>query len=224
MNCEYCNKEHIGTYATGRFCSAECARGFSTKQNREEINKKVSKTLKGRPSPLKGIISPLKGRPSPLKGRKIIQNNKVLITFECISCGTQILRGKKGKFCNTQCQRDYAYNEYIKRWKEGLEDGSKGTYRVSDYIRKYLFKKFNNKCTKCGWGEVNKRTGKIPLHIDHIDGDNTNHKEENLDLICPNCHSLTSTFGSLNTGKGREYYREYKRKKAAIIRNGSLSP
>lgn len=46
--CEYCNQNHDGTYGTGRFCSARCARGFSTKTKRKKINKKVSKKLKTR--------------------------------------------------------------------------------------------------------------------------------------------------------------------------------
>ena len=33
----------------------------------------------------------------------------------------------------------------------------------------------------------------------HIDGDCTNNKMENLQLLCPNCHSLTSNFGSFKT-------------------------
>lgn len=45
LNCENCFTEHDGTYGSGRFCSATCARGFSTKEKRNEINKKVSKTL-----------------------------------------------------------------------------------------------------------------------------------------------------------------------------------
>ncbi len=31
--CENCGKEHDGTYGSGRFCSKECARGFSTKHD-----------------------------------------------------------------------------------------------------------------------------------------------------------------------------------------------
>ena len=37
-NCENCEKEHDGIYGTGRFCSMKCARGFSTKSKRKEIN------------------------------------------------------------------------------------------------------------------------------------------------------------------------------------------
>lgn len=49
-NCENCEKEHDGSYASGRFCSCKCSRGFSTKAKRKEINKKISKALIGVPS------------------------------------------------------------------------------------------------------------------------------------------------------------------------------
>ena len=39
--CENCGKEHEGTYGSGRFCSTKCSRGFSTKANRIDINKKI---------------------------------------------------------------------------------------------------------------------------------------------------------------------------------------
>ncbi len=52
-------------------------------------------------------------------------------------------------------------------------------------------------------------TGKVPLEIDHIDGDSENNKEENLRLICPNCHSLTPSFRNLNKGKGRAWRIKY---------------
>ena len=45
--CEYCGKSHSGTYASGRFCNSKCARGFSTKAKRKEINRKVSEQFKG---------------------------------------------------------------------------------------------------------------------------------------------------------------------------------
>ena len=45
MKCENCNKEHDGSYGSGRFCCEKCARGFSTKLKRKEINEKISKTI-----------------------------------------------------------------------------------------------------------------------------------------------------------------------------------
>ena len=41
------------------------------------------------------------------------------------------------------------------------------------------------------------------LELEHIDGDWSNTRLENLTLLCPNCHSLTATFKALNRGRGR---------------------
>ncbi len=39
--------------------------------------------------------------------------------------------------------------------------------------------------------------------MNHIDGNSENNKEKNLELLCPNCHSLTPNFKGLNKGNGR---------------------
>ena len=72
-----------------------------------------------------------------------------------------------------------------------------------------MFEKNDNKCQKCGWSIISEYTGKIPLQVDHIDGDWTNNRPENLQLLCPNCHTLTANYGSLNKGKGRPYKLDY---------------
>lgn len=46
--CENCGSEKLHKYGSGRFCSQECAKSFSTKLKRKEINKKVSQSLTGR--------------------------------------------------------------------------------------------------------------------------------------------------------------------------------
>lgn len=51
ITCDRCNITLTTKYGSGRFCSAKCARGFSTQAKRKEINNKVSNTLSGRPSP-----------------------------------------------------------------------------------------------------------------------------------------------------------------------------
>ena len=48
MTCENCQTTITEKYGSGRFCSAKCARGFSTKSKRDEINKKVSEKLTGK--------------------------------------------------------------------------------------------------------------------------------------------------------------------------------
>lgn len=56
----------------------------------------------------------------------------------------------------------------------------------------------DDKCEICGRSE--KRPGEkyTPCELHHIDGDRTNHKLNNLILICPNCHSLTKNYRSKN--------------------------
>ena len=71
--------------------------------------------------------------------------------------------------------------------------------------------KYNNKCSRCGWGEINTYTGKVPLQVHHIDGNPNNNDISNLALLCPNCHSLTESYGSRNKGKGRECRRKYRK-------------
>lgn len=95
------------------------------------------------------------------------------------------------------------YEEFIGRWKSGQELGMKGKTSTSAHIKKYLFLRCDNKCERCGWNETNPKTGRVPLEIEHIDGDFKNNSEKNLALICPNCHSLTNTYRSLNKGRGR---------------------
>jgi hypothetical protein len=41
-------------------------------------------------------------------------------------------------------------------------------------------------CSHCGFNE-RRIDGKIPLTLDYIDGDRTNHKEENIRILCYNC-------------------------------------
>ncbi len=122
---------------------------------------------------------------------------------QCLYCG----KPRKGdKFCNYVCQREYHYLIYINKWKLGLVSGvvHQG---VSDHIRHYLYKKYNGRCKVCGWAKVNPVTGKIPLHVEHINGDWRDNTESNLELLCPNCHSLTPTYGVLNKGNGRRLNR-----------------
>lgn len=125
----------------------------------------------------------------------------------CINCNKEIKN--RNKYCSIKCQKEYEYKEYILKWKNGEIDGMRGDYQISMYLKTYLFKKYNNKCARCGWGEVNKYTGNIPLEIEHIDGDYRNNQENNLTVLCPNCHSLTSTYKGANINHGRTARKKY---------------
>lgn len=127
--------------------------------------------------------------------------------MHCLNCKKQI--EKRNKFCSIYCQKEFEHKEYVDKWKRGLTTGIRGEYQISMHIKKYLFQKYNNKCARCGWGEVNVYTGGIPLEVEHIDGNYRNNKEENLILLCPNCHSLTSTYKGANLNNGRKTRKKY---------------
>ena len=128
----------------------------------------------------------------------------------CTNCGKEFEHTKSStnKFCSSKCHAEYKNKQYIERWKNGEENGMCGEYGLSKVIRHYLLDKHNYKCEKCGWGETNSFTNTIPLEIHHIDGDYRNNKEENLQVLCPNCHSLTETHKSHNK-EGRIGRRKY---------------
>ncbi len=130
---------------------------------------------------------------------------------KCIIC-EKIIRRNSNKFCSHECQWIFRYDVYIEKWKNGEVSGNDKGDHISRYVRKYIFEKYNNKCVKCGWSKVNKHTGKIPLHIHHVDGNYRNTIEENLILLCPNCHSLTKSYGSRNKGYGREARQEWRKR------------
>ena len=136
----------------------------------------------------------------------------------CLNCGKTISSGRSNrKYCCVECQKEYEYNQRIIKWKSGDLSGGKGVGQTCTFVRKYLMRKYNNSCQKCGWHEVNPYTGLVPLQIHHIDGDCTNSKEENLQLLCPNCHSLTENFGILNKNSKR-FHRQ-----KATLQDGVIS-
>jgi len=132
-----------------------------------------------------------------------------MLMVMCRNCHKN-LTGYQKKYCSNQCQKDNEYHLYIQAWRKGDLSGSRGvrTKNFSGYVIRYLRETYGAACSQCGWNGINPVTGKSPLELDHIDGDPENNKEENLRLLCPNCHSLTPTYKNLNFGNGRVWRRE----------------
>jgi 5-methylcytosine-specific restriction endonuclease McrA len=54
-----------------------------------------------------------------------------------------------------------------------------------------------NKCSECSLEDI-WNGKKINLHLDHVNGNNTDNRLENLRMLCPNCHSQTDTYAGKN--------------------------
>lgn len=101
--CENCNKEHNGSYGKGRFCSKTCAKSFSTKEKRLDINIKISQKLKGCKSPK---------RKEPKK---------------CLNCGNDCHK----KFCSVECYK--LYYQTLRTAFENYKIKSQFKFNVYDY-------------------------------------------------------------------------------------------
>jgi 5-methylcytosine-specific restriction endonuclease McrA len=121
----------------------------------------------------------------------------------CRNCSRDYYKkSDKTGCCSVDCISQLRFRNFVELWKNGEING--GGKSVSQYVRRYLFEKYQSKCSVCEWSKVNPFTGRIPLEIDHINGDKKDHSERNLRLLCPNCHSLTATYGTLNKKLGSE--------------------
>jgi len=128
MICEYCEREHNGSYGSGRFCSSKCAKTYSTSIKRPEINKKVSKTIKEKLS----------------KGEKIgfaQRNDKNIIINNCPICDKQYTtrkysRGLYRKTCSKKCSDKLRIKSYkenkgkkVGGYRKGSGRGKSGWYK-----------------------------------------------------------------------------------------------
>ena|ERR1039458_9465842 len=77
----------------------------------------------------------------------------------------------------------------------------KGSHPQSYGLKKRLYIEGlkTPKCELCGWSKQ-ADDGRIPVELDHINGDHYDNRLENLRVLCPNCHSLQSTHRGKNKG------------------------
>ena len=68
------------------------------------------------------------------------------------------------------------------------------TFKLKNRLIKEGLKQ--NVCEKCGISEWN--NSPIMCELDHINGNSRDHRLENLQILCPNCHSQTDTFRAKN--------------------------
>ena len=98
-------------------------------------------------------------------------------------------------------------------WNKGMRGIGKPIYSLKQILTKnstyqsYMLKnrlfKANlkvPKCELCSWAEKSS-DGRLPLELDHINGDRHDNRLENIRILCPNCHSLQLTHRARNRSK-----------------------
>jgi len=82
----------------------------------------------------------------------------------------------------------------VKKGKYSMEDileGAYPEYPVSNLKKRIITNSIlEEKCDNCSFCERRVTDYSIPLLLDHMDGDRTNHRRWNLRLLCYNCYYL----------------------------------
>lgn len=218
-NCDNCGQgyEVRPSYIArgqGRFCSRSCA-GFSAAEKQRDIRQNPP------PNQACGVCGkPLYRAPSrPSKSGLYFCSNAHAssaarnddIPFKtgpapadrcCTKCGKR--KRRKADLC-VACDRDAR----LQRWLAGdSNSGSSANGELRSVMRSFLFESRGDQCEICHFSGRNIRDGRSIIQVDHRDGNPRNNAPGNLQLLCPNCHAMTETFGSRNRGNGRKHRRK----------------
>lgn len=133
-------------------------------------------------------------------------NNKLKIKEEitCDFCKKKYKGKSNSKYCSKLCSNEDKKHKNISKWLCGDDLGYKSKNVVlKTFIRNYLFEIRGTACSSCGFDVKHPIDNKTINEIDHIDGDASNNSIDNLRILCPNCHALTSTFRARNKNSKR---------------------
>lgn len=106
----------------------------------------------------------------------------------CKNCGKEVTYSpsqSKGLYCSWDCSA-------ADRIKPKFALNTNWSKHMGTHLKKLR----GEQCEECGITEHNGKP--ITFQIDHINGDRRDNRHENLKIVCPNCHSQTSTYGVKN--------------------------
>src|SRR3972149_10316291 len=79
----------------------------------------------------------------------------------------------------------------------GLAPAGGNYVQIKKYLKLFAAGLKPQYCEECGWS---RRTpdGRLPLEVHHINGDPADNRLANLQILCPNCHSLKPHYRGRN--------------------------
>lgn len=108
----------------------------------------------------------------------------------------------KQQFCDKTCAGEYKSRKIYEAYLQNPESYCRASYTPVAF-KKFILKEQNNKCAICGLDNFwNNKT--LIFILDHINGDASNNRRENLRMICPNCDSQLDTYKSKNKNSARK--------------------
>ena len=85
---------------------------------------------------------------------------------------------------HTACQHASKYREFIERWQRGELPGG-AVSQVSRYVGRYLLELGGEQCPRCASRERHPVTGRVPLEIDHLNGQLRRQQTRKFALVVP---------------------------------------
>ena len=125
---------------------------------------------------------------------------------KCVLCQKETLTSRTYCVDCWALHKNKAKSEHkLELWLNGTLSGGSDR-KLLTVVREYVLRSSNYACCKCGFNTPHPDDGNTVLEINHINGDGTDHRKENLEALCPNCHALTSSYRGRNRGKGRPVF------------------
>ena len=148
---------------------------------KKEVKQRVIKAVEQCPSSMAGAA-----KIAGMRYRTFIERAKVLGVYN---------PNQSGKGCTKRSGTKIPLNEIL--------DGNHPQYQTNKLRLRLLDEGVKeNKCDECNLTEWNKKP--ITVELDHINGDSSDHRLNNLRMLCPNCHSQTPTFRGKNKREKKE--------------------
>lgn len=139
-----------------------------------------------------------------------VPHNKGKGIKKCLNCDEEFISTvKDAKYCSKECEVDYKLKRKYDYYLNNQEEFCKPI--GMRFVKHHILREQNNCCNICGMrNEWNNKP--MVFILDHINGDASNNKRDNLRLICPNCDSQLDTYKSKNKNSARKerYLLNYK--------------